>query len=195
MYVGFVVLSLVVGFTGSALRRAYVVDSFEVVTGTMEPTIREGDHVVVTKLHERGQMPARGDLIVFRYPLDPGEVFLKRVVAVGGDTVEDTPERLVVNGTAWPRRPCDEGSPVPSNHAGCVLERAPDGREFTIREEQPVAASRRVRMTVPAGQLWVRGDHRGASHDSTTFGPVPVESVVGHARAIFSPLDRLGPVK
>ena len=193
-YVGFLLLSLVVGATASTLRKAYVIDTYAVPSGTMAPTIVEGDHIVVSKLHERGQTPARGDIIAFRYPLDPAEVFLKRVVAIGGDTVEDTPEGLVVNGVAWPRRPCAaEASPRPGLR--CLVERAPDGREYTIFEGQPGAGSKRVRVTVAAGQLWVRGDHRSVSHDSTTFGAVPVEDVLGTTRAIFWPFDRRGSIE
>lgn len=188
---GFLALSIAVGITGSMLRKAYVIDTYATPSGTMEPTIRVGDHVVVTKLRERGQMPARGDLIVFRYPQDTSEVFMKRVVAIAGDTIEDMPEGLVVNGMAWPRRPCDEGSP----DTGCLIERAPDGREYKIREMAPSAADRRVTATIPSGQMWVRGDHRRISHDSANFGPVPVEDVLGHVRAIFLPLDRIGAVE
>lgn len=192
LYVGFLALSVVVGVTGSALRKEYVIDFYKSPSDSMAPTIREGEHFVVTKLHERGVTPARGDLIVFRYPQDPDEVFLKRVVAIGGDTVVDGPGELVVNGVAWPRRPCDvqPGSDV---RGQCLLERAPDGREHWILET-PGAPGRRVTTTVPAGQLWVRGDNRGNSHDSAAFGPIAVEDVLGRARAIFLPLDRLGPL-
>jgi len=191
LYLGFLALSLVVGLAGSALRKAYVIDFYRHPSGSMAPTIREGEHFVVTKLHERGVTPARGDLIVFRHPADPAEVFLKRVVAIGGDTVVDGPGELVVNGVAWPRRPCD---PQPAAAPGqCLLERAPDGREHTIRET-PGAPGRRVTTTVPAGQLWVRGDNRGNSHDSAAFGPIPVADVIGRARAIVLPLERLGSV-
>lgn len=191
-YLGFLALSLVVGLAGSALRKAYVIDFYKHPSGSMAPTIRDGEHFVVTKLHERGVTPARGDLIVFRYPQDPDQVFLKRVVAIGGDTVVDGPGELVVNGVAWPRRPCDADIAA-ATPGECLLERAPDGREHTILET-PGAPTRRVTTTVPAGQLWVRGDNRGNSHDSAAFGPIPVEDVLGRARAIVLPLERLGSV-
>lgn len=190
LYLGFLALSLAIGVAGNVLRKAYVIDLYRCPSGSMDPTIRAGEHLVVTKLHERGRTPARGDLIAFRYPQDPSEVFLKRVVGIGGDVVEDTPEGLVVNGVAWPRRPCD----ADSGPGQCMLEQAPDGREYTIRETT-TTQTRRVTVTVPAGQLWVRGDNRRESHDSVAFGTIPVEDVLGRARAIFLPLDRLGPVE
>lgn len=192
-YIGFLALSLTVGITGSELRKAYVIDFYKSPSDSMAPTIRAGEHFVVTKLHERGRTPARGDLIVFRYPQDPSEVFLKRVVAIGGDTVVDAPEGLTVNGVAWPRRPCAADSTSPST-GQCLLERAPDGREYTIREKA-TGELRRVTQTVPAGQLWVRGDNRRESHDSISFGTIPVKSVLGRVRAIFLPLQRLGPIE
>ena len=187
VYVGFLALSLAVGVTGSGLRKEYVIDFYKHPSGSMMPTIGEGEHFVVTKLHERGVMPARGDLIVFRLPGNPSEVFVKRVLAIGGDTVVDAPGAIVVNGAAWPRRACESAS----GPGQCWLERAPDGREYTILETPGVPA-RRVTATVPAGQVWVRGDNRGNSHDSAAFGPVAVEDVLGRARAIFLPLARLG---
>ena len=186
-YLGFLALSLAVSVTGSELRKAHVIDFYKNPSGSMEPTIRVGEHFVVTKLHERGRTPARGDLIVFRLPGNPSEVFVKRVLAIGGDTVVDAPGAIVVNGAAWPRRACESAS----GPGQCWLERAPDGREYTILETPGVPA-RRVTATVPAGQVWVRGDNRGNSHDSAAFGPVAVEDVLGRARAIFLPLARLG---
>lgn len=192
-YLGFFALSLAVSMTGQALRKEYVLDFHKTPSDSMAPTLRADDHFVVTKLHERGRTPARGDLVTFIYPQDPSEVFVKRVVAIGGDTVVDTPEGLVINGLAWPRRACDTTWPdeLPEQ---CLTERAPDGREYTIRET-PGAPARLVTTTVPEGQMWVRGDNRRGSHDSVTFGPVPVANVLGRVRAIVLPLDRLGPLE
>lgn len=187
VYVGFVVLSLALGGAANGLRAAYVLASYGTPSGSMTPTLREGDHFVVTRLHERGQLPARGEVIVFAYPDDPRETFVKRVIGLPGDEIVETAAGLVVNGTPWPRRACGAEEPA----KGCVREQVPGGGEFSIVVSGP-GPERRV--TVPPGHVWVRGDHRGASHDSAQFGPIAIGAIGGRARMVYWPLAHAGPL-
>lgn len=184
-YLGFIAASMVLGGVANALRAEYALETYSTPSGTMQPGLREGDHFVVTKLHERARVPARGDVIVFLYPDDPSQTFVKRVVGLPGDSVAEAEDgALIVNGTPWPRRPCEGEAPT------CWFETTPDGREYAVHVTAPAAA--RAATVVPADHVYVRGDHRGLSHDSAHFGPVPVAMIRGKAQAVFWPLERFG---
>lgn len=186
VYGGFIILSLALAGGVNALRAEYVLDSYGTPSGSMMPTLREGDHFFVTRLYERAQLPERGDVIVFAYPDDPRETFVKRVIGLPGDEIRETETGLLVNGTPWPRRPCGAEDPSPA----CFREQVPGGREFSILITAP--GPERPAITVPPGHVWVRGDHRSASHDSAHFGPIEIESIGGRARGVYWPLARLG---
>ncbi|MEU6851962.1 signal peptidase I [Actinacidiphila alni] len=155
------------------LVSTYVVQPFQVPSGSMENTLRVGDRVLVNKLAYRfGGHPRRGDVIVFdgngSFSQRGGTDYVKRVIGVGGDRVTccDKRGRLLVNG-----QPLDEGYLFP----GDVPSRVP----FDI--------------VVPDGRLWVMGDHRDDSRDSRDHlgdpggGTVPVGKVIGRAEWIGWP--------
>jgi signal peptidase I len=133
---------------------------FEVVrvpTASMEPTLRAGDHVL---LDRRAAPVERGRLAVLPDVDDPDGLMVKRVVAVGGDTVAFEDGFLVVNGTR-PPEPYADGGRV-------------SGVYFA-----PV--------TVPAGGVYLLGDNRGDSVDSRTFGPLPADRIVGRVTFLLFP--------
>lgn len=195
-------LEIGVGILLVVLLRAFVVQSFHVPSGSMEPTVEPGDRIVVTKLGA-GSVE-RGDVIVFdgtdtfasatggsvtsdgglgralsaaasTLSIDLGRKdYLKRVAGVGGDEVSCTPEGgLVVNGDR-----VAEPWLAPGEKA-C-------GTPFDVE--------------VPSGRLFVLGDHRSASADSRSHlgrpggGMVPVDDVVGHVAWRYWPVDRVGGV-
>ena len=190
VYVGFVALSIAVGGGANGLRAAYVLDSYGTPSGSMTPTLREGDHFFVTRLHERARLPARGEVVVFAYPDDPRETFVKRVIGLPGDEVVETAAGLVVNGTPWPRRPCGAEEPAP----GCFREQVPGGGEFSIRVGALAPGPERPVVMDPPGHVWVRGEHRSATHDSAQFGPITIDSIGGRARMVYWPLAHVGPL-
>ena len=155
-----VVLLVLVG----AVLRWQVAEPFLVPSGSMEPTLHGGDHVLVDKLAYRSGPPIRGDLIVFHRPRT-GEIMLKRVVAVAGDEVGLEDGVLHVNGRA-------RAEPF-------VDQRRIDSVYFG-----PVG--------VPRGDVFVMGDQRGNSVDSREFGPVPVTRIVGRADLRVWPPGRIG---
>ncbi|WP_331272037.1 signal peptidase I [Motilibacter aurantiacus] len=170
----FLVLAAVLG---AVLIKGFLVEAFYIPSGSMERTLHgcEGcsgnDRVLVWKLGARLGDPERGDIVVFgtegtRYAEVSSERdVIKRVIGVGGDEVRccDVEGRVVVNG-----EPLDEPYVYQDNH----LAFGP--------------------LTVPEGQLWVMGDHRGDSQDSRYVGPIPVDNVVGRAFVRVWPLGRLG---
>jgi signal peptidase I len=158
--------------------RAFIVQAFKIPSGSMESTLLVGDHILVNKFiygvrvpfthirWPRFKSPSRGDVIVFVFPMDRSKDFIKRVVAVGGDTVEVVDKKVFVNGK----------------------ERTEPYVQHVYPDIQPAAISRRDNMpplTVPKGYLFVMGDNRDASHDSRFWRFVPVEDVKGEAFLIY----------
>ncbi|MER5625165.1 signal peptidase I [Streptosporangium sp. NPDC002544] len=158
---------LVCGVVVALLLQAFVFQSFWIPSESMENTLQVGDRVVVNKLHGDAE---RGDIVVFKGWND--EDTIKRVIAVGGDTVKccDAKKRITVNGV-----PLEEGSYL---YPGDF----PSGDAFE--------------KVVPAGRLWVMGDHRTASADSRSYeerkeeGTISEDDVVGRAVAIYWPFSR-----
>jgi signal peptidase I len=147
--------------------RLFFGEASVVPTGSMERTIMVGDHLFWVKLPYGPEIPfthwrlprlksvRRGDIVAFHYPRDPRQIFLKRVVAIGGDQVEMRQGALFVNGRA-----VTEG--------------------YAMRgRAQPSRAGEMNARTVPAGQLFVMGDNRDNSSDSREWGPVPEANVIG----------------
>lgn len=171
----------------AVLLKTFVVQPFYIPSESMMDTLLVDDRVMVSKLSYRFGDIARGDVVVFetgpevdqtvpeavvKAVLDAlgirtsgQEDLIKRVIALGGDTVEIRDNQVFVNGAAI-------FEPYISDPA------MPDMAE----------------TTVPEGTIWVMGDHRcgGCSQDSRFIGPIPVEDVVGKAVVRIWPLDRLG---
>jgi signal peptidase I len=154
--------TVVVAFVLAQLIMVSVAQAFQVEQYSMEPTLLPHDRVLVDKLSYRLRGPRRGDVIVLRYPLNPERNYIKRIVALPGDTVEIRAGRLYVNGT-----PVDEP----------YLNGTPQGSFGPV--------------TVPAGAVFVLGDNRNNSEDSRSFGPLKTEFVVGQALLIYWPPARL----
>jgi signal peptidase I len=131
--------------------RTFVAEPIGVPSGSMAPTLRPGDSVVVNKVAYRFGDPRRRDVVVFRRPRS-GELMLKRIVGVGGDRVGIEDGVLYVNGRAI-REPFVDHRLVDSVYFGPVR--------------------------VPSGAVFVMGDLRSNSIDSRAFGPVPRRGILG----------------
>ena len=159
-----VVVIVAAAFVLALLVQQFIVKPFAIPSPSMEPTLVEGDRVLVNRLVYHFRSPARGDVMVFHPPGRPGsDPFIKRIVAVGGDTIAVHDGLLWVNGVAQ-----DE----------------PFIKEHPIVGDFP-------ETTVPAGFVWAMGDNRNNSGDSRVFGPVSVKEIMGEAFAIYWPLGHL----
>jgi signal peptidase I len=159
------------------LMRTFIGDASMVPTGSMEGTIMVGDHLFLNKLFYGPEIPLvhwrlpmlktirRGEIVVFHYPKDPSEIFLKRVAAVGGDYVEIHNSVLYVN-----------SHPVTEPY---VIHHAP---AHAPHENMEV-------LIVPQGQLFVLGDNRDNSSDSREWGFVPVKNVIGEPLFVYWSYD------
>jgi len=180
-------LALAIGATGLATAiRANLVEGFQVPTASMLPTLLVGDHFFIDK---RRRAIRRGDVIAFRYPIDPSVDYVKRVIALGGDTVEETDQGLVVNGTPVSRQLVHDvclDAAYELDEPCEIWEETLDGHSYRVGTSPSGRARHRFsRLTVPPGTVFVVGDNRDNSSDSRVFGPVPIENVKGRALFIW----------
>ena len=164
--------------------RAFVVQAFKIPSGSMQNTLLIGDYILVNKFIYGVKIPfteitvipvkepKKGDIIVFKFPGDPSKDFIKRVVAVGGDTVEIREKKVFVNGK--------EEVNAHAVHS--------DSRIFDDPQLYPPEMLKRDNMaplTVPEDKLFVMGDNRDESNDSRFWGLVNVSAVRGKAFIIY----------
>jgi signal peptidase I len=203
-------LLLVVAFCLAVLIRTFLVQAFFIPSGSMENTLLVGDRVLVNKVVYDMRDPVRGEIVVFRgtdnwapevtAPVSqafgaklgrtvgdlvgisrPGERdFIKRVIGLPGDKVAccDDQGRITVNGTGINEPYVQDNSP---------LDAPPNPRQCTSR--------RFAEVTVPAGEMFVMGDHRAVSQDARCQGPVPINNVIGRAFVIVWPSSRFASLK
>jgi signal peptidase I len=135
----------------------YITARIRVDGSSMEPTLHSGQLVLVNRLAYKLGEPGRGDVIVFYFPRDPDQEYIKRLVGLPGDYVQIQEGQVLVNGT-----PLDEPYiAAPPAYTG--------------------------EWQVPEGQYFVLGDNRNNSSDSHQWGMVPTEFVIGKALAIYWP--------
>jgi signal peptidase I len=171
--------SIVIAVILALFVRTWVVQAFKIPTGSMENNLLIGDHLLVNKFvfgptigAERAVLPVRdikrGDIIVFKYPIEPERDFIKRVIGLPGDTIELKAKKVYVNG-----QPLDE----PYVHFLTSSEGA-EVTSLNVRENYgPV--------TVPDDQYFVMGDNRDNSQDSRYWGYLPRSYVKGKAMMIY----------
>jgi signal peptidase I len=195
---------LVVAIVLGPLRSA-VADWNDVPSGSMKPTILEGDRIFVNKLAYDLKVPftswriaawadpQRGDIVVFWSPYD-GQRLVKRVVGVPGDRIEMSEQRLLVNGEAAAYAPLPEES-IRRWDLGALSSRnlateRLGERSHPVMSAQPGAhGSSFGPITVPPGSYFLMGDHRDNSFDSRFWGFVERNRIVGRATAVVVSLD------
>ncbi len=177
--------SIVVAVILALFIRTFVVQAFKIPTGSMEPNLLVGDHLLVNKFVfaptvtplERLLLPMRpihrGDVIVFKFPEEPERDFIKRTIGLPGDTVELRNRQVFINGQR-----------LEEPYAHYLF---PQGQEdqatFDVRE-------RYGPVTVPAGHYFMMGDNRDNSQDSRYWGFLPDHYVKGRALMIYWSFDQ-----
>jgi len=173
--------SIIIAFILAMFIRTFFIQAFKIPSGSMRPTLLEGDRLMVNKLRYGPQIPftekrlpgtskpQRGDIVVFVFPGDPKRDFIKRLVAFGGERVEIKSGEIIIND-----QPIED--PVIKNIF--YYNRGDYGK---LDES----------ITVPEGYVYVLGDNSGSSHDSRFWGYVPEVNIIGRAEFIYWPLDRM----
>ncbi len=172
--------------------RAFVVQAYEIPSGSMIPTLQVGDRVFVNKLAHTLSPPRRGEVIVFSHPRED-KTLIKRIVAVPGDLVELRADVLHVNGRPVAREPLgprryhdfDETSGEWLTRDGEAFAEHLDGSAFVTLHEPGGDPARWPRsfgpVTVPPRSVFVMGDNRDNSSDSRFWGVVPYDLIDGEA--------------
>jgi signal peptidase I len=163
--------------------RIFVFQAFKIPTGSMEDNLKIGDHIIVNKFiygPTSGPLAAlapirdveRGDIIVFRYPLQPETDFVKRVIALPGETVEIRDKKVAIN-----------GKPLPEEYT--IFD---DPQVYPLQPALPEPYRSRDQFgpyTVPEGQYFAMGDNRDRSSDSRFWGTVPRAMIKGRAFMVY----------
>lgn len=148
--------------------RYFLIQPFYVKGASMEPNFFDHEYLIIDELSYRFRAPARGDIVVLRYPNDQKQFFIKRVIGLPGETVEIAGGQVKIYNNAHPN--------------GDVLD------ENAYLEDVYTASNRTV--TLKSDEYFVMGDNRPASLDSRYFGPVSRPLIVGRVWVRGWPLDR-----
>ncbi len=148
--------------------RWFLIQPFYVQGASMEPNFFDHEYLIIDELSYRLGNPQRGDVVVFHYPNDPKQFFIKRVIGLPGETVEISDGKIRIYNVPHPN--------------GMLLD------ETAYLDQDFTAASQTV--TLKADQYYLLGDNRSSSLDSRFFGPVSRKHVVGRVWVRGYPVDR-----
>lgn len=186
--------------------RSFIIEPFRIPTGSMRPSLLEGDFILVNKFTYGVRLPLigkkifslnepkQGDVLVFRYPNNPQVDFIKRVIGVPGDTISYKNKMIYVN-----------GEPLERIFLGVTQDNEPSGRRYPVLHyvEKSKVGQHSIyvhsdsgetlkEITVPSGSYFVMGDNRDNSDDSRVWGFVPEELILGKAFFIWMSWDNYG---
>lgn len=150
--------------------RYFLIQPFYVKGASMEPSFFDHEYLIIDELSYRFTDPTRGDIVVFRYPMDPKQYFIKRVIGLPGETVEVTENEVKVYNDQHPN--------------GLVLDERP-----YLGDEGKPSPTRRT-LTLKTDEYFVMGDNRGSSLDSRYFGAIQRTDIVGRVWLRGWPFDR-----
>jgi signal peptidase I len=155
--------SVAIAILLAILIRMFVFQPFYIPSESMVPSLQVGDRIIVSKLNYHFSEPQRGDVMVFKFPLDPSRDFVKRTIGIGGESLAIRDSNLYING-----RQVQE-------------DYLPAGLTFADFGPEPV----------PVGSYFMMGDNRNNSDDSRVWGALPEENIIGKAVLIYWPLNRI----
>ncbi len=166
--------SILVALVLTLIIRTYVIQAFKIPSGSMRPTLMEGDKLFVNKYIYRFHKPKRGDIIVFKYPVDPKKDFIKRLVGFGGESTEIRDGKIYVDGQ--------------------VLQDPNSFGKFYYYNHDPYGGPN-DKIKIPEDSFYVLGDNSANSTDSRFWGFVPKKNVLGKAIFRWWPPKRIGLIR
>ncbi len=150
--------------------RYFLIQPFYVKGASMEPSFFDHEYLIIDELSYRFTDPSRGDIVVFRYPMDPKQYFIKRVIGLPGETVEVTETEVKIYNDQHPN--------------GLVLD------EGSYLDEGGVSSPTRRTLTLKTGEYFVMGDNRGSILDLRYFGAIQRTDIVWRVWLRGWPFDR-----
>jgi signal peptidase I len=147
--------------------RLYVAKPFIVSGDSMQPTFQTGQYLIVDELTYHFEAPERGDIIIFKYPLDTSQYFIKRIIGLPGETLHI--------------------------HSGQVSVTTVAGKTIVLPEPyvKNIGNGGDIDVPIPAGNYFVMGDNRPDSSDSRYWGLLPSYDIVGHAFLRLLPIQSI----
>jgi signal peptidase I len=166
-HMGLWLRDILISVAASFLIITFLYQPVRVEGTSMQPELRDQDRLFINKFAYHFESISRGDVVVFHYPLDPEKSYIKRVIALPGDTLSIDEGRVFVNG----KRVNELYVP----------------RQYRDARSMP-------EMVIPPNEFFVMGDHRSISSDSRDFGPVARNLIYGKAAFVYWPADNVGVV-
>ena len=152
--------------------RYFIFQPFFVRGQSMEPNFESGDYLIVDEISYRFQDPQRGEVVVFKYPINPSQRYIKRIIGLPGETIEIEDGKVIIFSQA-PSQIGDEDKSSSSPFAGArVLDESDYLSPFILTPGD-------IRITLAGDEYFVLGDNRVSSSDSRRWGPLPREYIVG----------------
>ncbi len=148
----------------------FILTPNQVKGASMEPTFNSGDYILTSRVTFKLRMPQRGDVIVFKAPMNPDIEYIKRVIGLPGDKIRIHDEKVYVN--------------------NALINELYISAPTNLWENGYISDNET--LTVPDGDLWVMGDNRPRSSDSREFGPIPISSIIGQVFFRYFPSNKLG---
>ena len=149
--------------------RVWVMQPFFVSGASMEPNFENGEYLIVDEISYRFNQPQRGDVIIFRYPQDPKQYFIKRIIGLPGEIIKINSEGIYI---------------ASQNNFGFLLD------ESSYLRPKPYYYGEAT-YTLGEGGYFVMGDNRDASSDSRRWGPVPRQNIIGKAWVRAWPINKV----
>jgi signal peptidase I len=148
--------------------RYFLIQPFFVKGASMEPNYENGEYLVIDEISYRFREPQRGEVVIFHYPADPKEFFIKRIIGLPGETVRFENDKIIIINSVYP-----EGFAL--NESGYLKN---------------ILTSGGSAITLAGDEFFVMGDNRGASFDSRRWGPLPRKNIVGRVWVRAWPVTR-----
>lgn len=150
----------------------FIMQPHEIKGNSMEPNFSNNEYILTDKISYRLHLPARGDVVIFKAPVNPDVDYIKRVIGLPGDRIK------IQNGSVFVN-----GEKLTEDYLKDPTYLSPGS-----------FMSEGVEITVPPGKLFLMGDNRPHSSDSRAFGPVPIDTIIGRAFFRYWPVNQLGVV-
>ncbi len=148
--------------------RYFLIQPFYVKGASMEPNFYDHEYLIIDELSYRMREPLRGEIVVFRYPRDPSQYFIKRVIGLPGETVEISNAQVVI-----------------------FNEENPNGKALEEEYLEGELTQGKKKITLGPDEYFVLGDNRDESLDSRSFGPVTMDDIIGRVWVRGLPLSRV----